>query len=147
MARAASLRENTVASASQRGGGGSASSSESREVFALGESRLIASDVSVLEASLTRLRRLLTLASRYCAEVSSGAREGDVAVGRALADTLAAVPPFDADAFQRTFGSSVQDLLMTAYLATLTQAQVKLAELISALKPVVSLSQPQGGGN
>ena len=71
--------------------------------------------------------------------MSSGAREGDEAVGRALADTLAAVPPFDPSSFTRTFGRSVQDLLMASYLATLTQAQIKLSERIAQL-PVAGTS-------
>ena len=77
------------------------------------------------------------------ASPADGAREGDEAVGRALADTLAAVPPFDADAFSRTFGRSVQDLLMASYLATLTQAQIKLSERIAALPISGQSSAPQ----
>lgn len=99
----------------------------------LGEARELAPDVTALENSLRRLKKLVETVARYCEDVASGAREGDEAVGRAIADTLAAVPPFDADAFQRTFGRSVNDLLMVAYLATLAQAQVRLAERIAAL--------------
>ena len=135
MARASALREGcgTISLVPNDG--------TSREAFSLGEQRPLGPDVSALEASLNRLRRMLNLASRYCGEVEAGAREGDEAVGRALVDTLAAVPPFDADAFQRTFGSSTQDLLMTAYLASLTLAQVKLSERIASLKTLAPVQQ------
>jgi len=98
-----------------------------------GEMRDLDPKVSALETSLRRLKVLLERVARYCEEVANGDKEGDEAVGRAITDTLAAVPPFDADSFQRTFGRSVQDLLMVAYLASVAQAQIKLAEKISLL--------------
>ena len=124
MARAAHLRE---------GQGGSAAAAITDESAAAGEMRDLDPDVSALEMSLRRLKVLLERVSRYCEEVASGEREGDEAVGRAISDTLAAVPPFEADSFQRTFGRSVQDLLMVAYLASVAQAQIKLAEKIQML--------------
>ena len=131
MARAASLREGGGGGAAAVAGGGGGASPG-----VLGEARDLAPpDAAALEASLKRLRKLLDTVSRYCDEVARGAREGDEAVGRAISDTLAAVPPFEADHFQRTFGRSVQDLLMVAYLASLTQAQIKLAERIALLPP------------
>lgn len=136
MARAAHLREGGTGDGGRFGGA-------PKEAQPLGEMRELSPDLQALEASLRRLRKLLDAASRYCDEVASGAREGDEAVGRALADTLAAVPPFDADAFSRTFGRSVQDLLMASYLATLTQAQIKLSERIAALPISGQSSAPQ----
>ncbi len=133
MARAANLRDGGGGAAAAAGAGGSAPGM-------LGEARDLAPDAAALEASLRRLRKLLETVSRYCDEVARGAREGDEAVGRAISDTLAAVPPFEADHFQRTFGRSVQDLLMVAYLASLTQAQIKLAERISLLPTQASSS-------
>jgi hypothetical protein len=133
MARAAHLREisgSSGSSALAAGGGGGGSSGEAELA---GEMHDLDPDVSALEMSLRRLRVLLERVARYCEEVASGERAGDEAVGRAITDTLAAVPPFDADSFQRTFGRSVQDLLMVAYLATVAQAQVKLAEKIALL--------------
>ena len=109
---------------------------------AAGEMRDLDPDVSALEMSLRRLKVLLERVSRYCEEVASGEREGDEAVGRAISDTLAAVPPFEADSFQRTFGRSVQDLLMVAYLASVAQAQIKLAERIAQL-PAAGAGEPR----
>ena len=103
------------------------------DVQCVGEARELAADSFALEMSLKRLKSLLESVAKYCEDVSSGAREGDEAVGRAITDTLAAVPPFDAEAFKRTFGRTVQDLLMVTYLANLTQAQIKLAEKISLI--------------
>ena len=115
----------------------------SAEQPSLGEMRELSPDISGLETSLRRLKKLLELTGRYCEEVASGARQGDEAIGRAIADSLSAIPPFDADAFQRTFGRSVQDMLMVAYLATLTQAQIKLSERIALLPPAGSSSSSQ----
>ena len=134
MVRASRLREGGVAVAAGSGGSGGELAGEMRDLD---------SDVSALEMSLRRLKVLLERVTRYCEEVASGERVGDEAVGRAITDTLAAVPPFDADSFQRTFGRSVQDLLMVAYLATVAQAQVKLAEKIGQLP---SGSEMEGGG-
>jgi hypothetical protein len=103
------------------------------EAQCLGEARDLVPDSHALELSLKRLKGLLDSVAKYCEEVASGAREGDEGVGRAITDTLAAVPPFDADVFKRTFGRTVQDLLLVTYLANLTQAQMKLAEKISQL--------------
>ena len=129
MARAAHLRESSSSALAGGGGGGGGGGSADLA----GEMYDLDPDVSALEMSLRRLKVLLERVARYCEEVASGERQGDEAVGRAITDTLAAVPPFDADSFQRTFGRSVQDLLMVAYLATVAQAQVKLAEKISLL--------------
>ena len=128
MARAAHLREGGAGAAAGGGGAGAAGAGD-----ITGEMRDLDPDVSALEISLRRLKVLLERVARYCEEVARGDRAGDEAVGRAITDTLAAVPPFDADSFQRTFGRSVQDLLMVAYLATVAQAQIKLAERIALL--------------
>ena len=135
MVRASRLREGGVAVAAGSGGGGAAELA--------GEMRDLDPDVSALEMSLRRLKVLLERVTRYCEEVASGEREGDEAVGRAISDTLAAVPPFEADSFQRTFGRSVQDLLMVAYLASVAQAQIKLAEKIQML---TTGDSGEGGG-
>lgn len=140
MSRAAALREAGDKGSQERFGITPDMSQADLRALSLGEVRALAPDVAALEVSLKRLRRLLELASRYCDEAATGAREGDEAVGRALADTLAAVPPFDADSFQRTFGRSVQDMLMVTYLASLSQAQVKLAERIAQLKPISQMN-------
>ena len=153
MSRAANLREGGGGSSGGGGGGGgdrfsagarggdaSTSLSAPQPGAVLGEVRDLAPDATALESSLRRLRKLLEAVARYCDEVARGSREGDEAVGRAISDTLAAVPPFEPDAFQRTFGRSVQDLLMVAYLTSLAQAQMKLAERISLLPSQASSS-------
>jgi translation initiation factor 3 subunit F len=58
----------------------------------------------------------------------SGARKGDPALGRYLADTLAAVPHLQPEAFDALFNESVQDVLLVTYLSNLVRAQVALAE-------------------
>lgn len=56
--------------------------------------------------------------------LQSGKRSGDAALGRYLADTLAAVPRLGQAEFERLFNDSMQDSLMVTYLANLMRAQV-----------------------
>lgn len=136
MSRAAGLRDPTASTEAMPVGQPSEELEREFQRISLGDVRDLSADSKALEVSLKRLHTLIRLAARYCEDVASGARAGDESVGRALADTLSAVPPFDAEFFQRTFGRSVQDLLMVSYLSQLTQAQIKLAERISSLKQV-----------
>jgi hypothetical protein len=70
--------------------------------------------------------------------LQAGKREPDEAVGRAIAETLNAVPTVDAAGFDRAFTTALRDVLMTSYLTTITGAQMKLAERISAIVPTAA---------
>lgn len=63
-----------------------------------------------------------------CLCVQAGRREGDAAIGRYLADTLAVVPHLEVSAFERMFNEGVQDDLLLSYFAHLVRSQVALAE-------------------
>jgi translation initiation factor 3 subunit F len=58
--------------------------------------------------------------------------EADDETGRRIADTLASVPHLRAADFERTFNNNLQDLLMVAYLASLTKAQLAIAERLNS---------------
>lgn len=92
-------------------------------------------DVAALEASMRRLQSLLDASLAYVEDVASGKRPADETIGRAIADTLAAVPTIDAASFEASFSGAVQDLLMVSYLASITNAQMKLAERIASSVP------------
>ncbi len=105
----------------------------SREVSPLGDARDLAPDIEALDGSMRRVKKLLDVVAGYVDEVVAGTRTGDEAIGRAIADTLAAVPSMESESFERSLNRSVQDLLMVTYLANITIAQLKVAERIAAL--------------
>lgn len=86
------------------------------------------SEGDTLAASLERLEALLDTAAAYVEDVLAGKKQGDPALGRYLADTMAVVPRFAKAEFERLFNDSVQDQLMVSYLANMLRAQVALAE-------------------
>mmetsp|Transcript_48662 Transcript_48662/g.90299 ORF Transcript_48662/g.90299 Transcript_48662/m.90299 type:complete len:91 (+) Transcript_48662:3-275(+) len=86
-----------------------------------------------LESSMERLLGLLDSAKGYVDDVVAGKVAADVSIGRMIAETLAAVPRIDAEAFHKIFHTSLQDLLMVVYLSNLTRAQLALAEKIKTL--------------
>lgn len=85
-------------------------------------------DQETLATSLNRLVGLLGQAQQYVDDVVAGRREGDAAIGRYLADTLAVVPHLEVSDFERMFNEGVQDDLLLSYFAHLVRSQVALAE-------------------
>jgi len=90
-------------------------------------------DIEGLEASIGKTQELLTIVSEYIANVQDGKIEGNIEVGRVLADTMAAVPMMQPGVFEKTFHNGLQDLLMVSYLAHMTRTQLALAERIQAV--------------
>jgi DNA-binding Lrp family transcriptional regulator len=88
-------------------------------------------DLDALQSSMSRLQGLLDGALAYVDGVVAGTTPADEGAGRAIAETLAAVPAVDAAGFDRAFTASLRNLLMTAYLASITTAQMRLAEKIA----------------
>jgi translation initiation factor 3 subunit F len=85
-----------------------------------------------LQVSMERLLELLERASEYVDGVVEGKTAPDAAVGRQLADTLAAVPRIRPAVFDRLFQDSLQDLLMVTYLSNITKTQLTIAEKLNA---------------
>jgi len=91
----------------------------------------IPTDLEGIEATLTRLQSMLETVSSYVDAVLDGRIAPDNTIGRYLADTVAAVPKFSQDVFDRLFNDSVQDQLLLLYLANLTRAQLAIAEKLN----------------
>ena len=90
-------------------------------------------DVEGLEASIAKTQELLAIVSQYVEDVMAGKVEGDIEIGRVLADSVAAVPMMKPGVFEKTFHNGLQDLLMVSYLAQMTRTQLALAERIQAV--------------
>ena len=88
-------------------------------------------DLAGLEASVQRLAAMLELAHGYVDAVVEGRLPPNNAIGRFLADTVAAVPRLSRDAFDKLFNDSVQDVLLVMYLSNLTRTQLALAERLN----------------
>ncbi len=68
----------------------------------------------------------------------AGRAKPDPAVGRHLADTLAAIPRLEPSDFDRLFSEGVQDQLLVSYFANLVRSQIALAERLgTAALPLV----------
>lgn len=60
--------------------------------------------------------------------MQNGKRKGDLAVGRYLADTCAAVPYVRKEDLEQLVQDNTQDALLVMYLANLVRAHVALAD-------------------
>lgn len=68
----------------------------------------------------------------------AGRSKADPAIGRHLADTLAAIPRLEPSDFERMFNDGIQDQLLVSYFANLVRSQVALAERLgTAALPLV----------
>ena len=102
------------------------------------KARPLAADGEGLAASVARLQRLVASAQRYAEDAAAGRVKGDPAIGRHLADTLAAIPRLDPAEFERAFNEGVQDQLLVSYFAGLVRTHVALAERLgTAALPLV----------
>ena len=59
--------------------------------------------------------------------VVNGSIEGDVAVGRQLAEAISAVPRLSEDSLKKLVRNSQNDIMITSYLADLVRAHVALS--------------------
>lgn len=68
----------------------------------------------------------------------AGKAKADPAIGRHLADTLAAIPRLEPSDFERMLNEGIQDQLLVSYFANLVRSQVVLAERLgTAALPLV----------
>lgn len=98
--------------------------------------KLTGSSLHIPPYGLSRLPAMLGIAapaascsplSAFCV-MQNGKRKGDLAVGRYLADTCAAVPYIRKEDFEQLLQDNTQDALLVMYLANLVQAHVALAD-------------------
>jgi len=89
-------------------------------------------DLSNVESSLETLLQKLDCVIAYVEDVTAGRREGDRRVANLLLETLRGLPQHNAASLERAFTDSAQELLMVVYLASLTRAQMVLADKIHA---------------
>jgi translation initiation factor 3 subunit F len=85
-----------------------------------------------LLVSMDRLIELLSIASGYVDDVVAGAVPADNTLGRAIANSLSAVPRMSVSSYNKIFNDSLQDLLMVMYLSKLTKTQLVIAEKLTA---------------
>jgi len=86
-----------------------------------------------VEASAEKLLSMLETVSQYAEDVADGKVTPDHEVGKKLCEILAAVPSISHKDFSVSFSNSLQDLLMVVYLASLTRAQLQVAEKLGSV--------------
>jgi len=84
-------------------------------------------------ASMGKLLSLIDITSTYVDQVQSGEIRGDNIIGRKIADAISCLPRIHPEEFEKTFTSTLQDLLMVTYLTDITKTQIGIAEKINAL--------------
>ncbi len=75
---------------------------------------------------------MVEVAAEYVDQVVAGTVKADDETGRRIADTLASVPRIRPEVFDKIFNDGLQDLLMVAYLASLTKSQLAIAARLTA---------------
>ena len=93
----------------------------------------LGTDIEQVSGGIDKLDSMLEQVLQYVDRIISGEAEGDQRIGRFLLDTVAAVPKVESSEFEKSFNSSLQDLLMVVYLANLTRSQVALQETLNAM--------------
>jgi translation initiation factor 3 subunit F len=86
-----------------------------------------AHELANLQASMQRLLDMVEVAAEYVDQVVAGTVKADDETGRRIADTLASVPRIRPEVFDKIFNDGLQDLLMVAYLSSLTKSQLAIA--------------------
>lgn len=94
------------------------------------------SDLALLERTLRDVATMVDRVLEYVRAVLAGEREGNVAVGRYLMDTLGAASPdagLDKDRIESLFNAQLQDTLMMSYLGNLVRSQVEVSSRLILL--------------
>jgi len=88
----------------------------------------LANNIESLEIALQSLLDMIHVVSKYVKDVKSGVKPGDIKIGHLIEDTLALLPIYETDRFEKIFTKGIQDVLMIVYLANLTRTHLLLAE-------------------
>ena len=94
----------------------------------------VPSELEGLKESLLKLRQTLDAAERYVTDVVEGRRPPSTAVGRQMAEAVAAVPHFTEDELAKLVRDNQNDILLTAYLAGLVKAHIALADKLQTMQ-------------
>lgn len=89
-------------------------------------------DLDNLESSMTSLLSMIDDVSEYIDRVLRKEIPEDKKIGRLLADAVASLPRLDKKNLEKLLNSSLQDILMVVYLASLTKAQLALSEKLQS---------------
>ncbi|KAH7103073.1 Mov34-domain-containing protein [Auriculariales sp. MPI-PUGE-AT-0066] len=93
-------------------------------------------DLALLERTLRDVATMVDRVLEYVRAVLAGEREGNVAVGRYLMDTLGTVSPdagLDKGRLESLFNAQLQDTLMLSYLGNLVRSQVEVSSRLVLL--------------
>ena len=85
------------------------------------------------QVTVKKLLRTLEGVSEYVTKVAQGALLPDAEAVQLLQDVMTAAPRLPAASFDKIFDSQTQDMLVVVYLASLTRAQLALAEKLQAV--------------
>eukprot|EP00940_MAST-03C_sp_MAST-3C-sp2_P003432 g3432.t1 len=91
------------------------------------------SDFETLQKATEDLLAVLDNSCSYVDKVVDGTIKPDNMIGQKLAEAVGAIPRVDMSQLEKVFDSSVQDLLMVAYLSNLARSQVSIAEKLSKM--------------
>jgi len=96
-----------------------------------GTMQALQSELLTVQRSVGQLALLIDSIRSYVQRVLEGSVEGDKRVGRFLVAALAALPKLDAASVERLVQAHVHDLLLVVYLASLTRAQLQIADKLT----------------
>lgn len=88
------------------------------------------SDLDGVALSVDRLEQLVSRVGEYVDEVVTGKRQPTPEAARYIADALQSLPNLDGTSRIEAFNTSMQDVVMVSYLASITKAQLAIAAKI-----------------
>lgn len=91
------------------------------------------SEVNAVKLSIKKVVSLLDDSLEAVQSVMSGERRADPRLGRALSEAVGVIPALTEEEFRRMFDGAVEDVLMVAYLASLTRAQLVLGQKLNTM--------------
>lgn len=112
-------------------------SSTSVNPIASSSAASLLTDIDSLEKSILKIQamltQLLTFVNTQIASSSPITSLGNKVIGRYLLDSVASVPSFEKEEFEKMFDKHMHDTLMVVYLANLTRTQLSIAERLQGL--------------
>ena len=87
-----------------------------------------------LASSLKNLDQLVGAAREYVDAVLTGKIEGDIGLGRQIADALTAVPKMSSEDMAKAIRNNQNDILLTTYLSDLIRAQLALSDRLGTMQ-------------